>query len=139
MKFSRSLQTTRLQEMDNFKVNIEDEPPTDFKTIFQVSFALENQVVHDRHYWLVQNFEEARTQKRRLDVPEKSNRNQPSRSSGGHLLLRIKLTFVFILDLCSFMGITWFVLTRIVFGPLSSLLVKERYIADLEHRVIYDI
>lgn len=132
MKLSRHLTTSRRQYVSDYSEHIEHEPGLDFETIFKVSFALENQVEHERQVWIVQDEDEDRPHKRRL---KESNQKV---KDGGSPLLSIKLKIIFLLDLFSFMGIVWFVLTKIVFGPVSSLLIKQRYAADVEHRVIYD-
>ena len=42
-------------------------------------------------------------------------------------------------DLFSFMGIVWYVMTRIIMGPLSQLLHKNQITAGLKERIVYDM
>lgn len=40
------------------------------------------------------------------------------------------------LDMCAFIGGAWFILTRVVFGPLSQMFEHNLYVADLDQRVV---
>ena len=128
MEYSRHLATTRKQIVDNYFDHIEEEPWLDYETLFKVSFALEEQILHERHIWFIQDAEETRPHKRLLST---------TTTSSDVNLPQINIKILFMLDLFSFMGIAWFVLTKLIFGPLSYLIVKDTFQADVEKKALY--
>jgi len=38
--------------------------------------------------------------------------------------------------MCAFIGGTWFVLTRVIFGPLSQMFERDLFVADMDQKVI---
>ena len=45
-------------------------------------------------------------------------------------------TFMKLLDVCAFTGAIWFLLTRIIFGPINKYFAKDVYVADLGSREV---
>lgn len=125
MKVSRQIQAVRHQRVGRELVR--DYPAVDYETLWQVSFALENRITHARHIWFVQDDEEARgagSRRRRLQASDSEGETAKSASTskdsnrsnkdGG-----LRAFVIAMLDMCAFVGGAWFVLTRVVFGPLS--------------------
>lgn len=48
----------------------------------------------------------------------------------------LKVYLVAMLDMCAFIGGAWFILTRVVFGPMSQMFEKNLYVADVDQKVI---
>ena len=51
----------------------------------------------------------------------------------------MKLIIYRMFDLFSFMGIVWYVLTRIIMGPISQLIKKDQLNGGLKERIVYDL
>lgn len=129
MKVSRKLNTVRYQRVG--RDIIQNYPAVDYETLWQVSFALENKVTHARQVWFIQDDQEERKEgRRRLAAAERQGQ------SSAHASHRLNKYIEALLDMCAFIGGAWFVLTRVVFGPLSQLFEHDLYVADVDQRVI---
>lgn len=134
LEYRRVVTTENLQPYSRTKIDFE--PENDFTTIFSATFSVESTKIVDKQIWMIQDqtaFDESefinsikgKTSPKRLLAEAKASDKlsaTPSRDA-----------FMMILELVSFIGAIWFVLTQLVFGPLSSMMLKDQKPQDIVH------
>mmetsp|Transcript_36078 Transcript_36078/g.55395 ORF Transcript_36078/g.55395 Transcript_36078/m.55395 type:complete len:147 (+) Transcript_36078:1949-2389(+) len=124
LEYSRSLKQESYRSVGREYYIVE--PLMDYETIFKVSFSLEATQVQEMDVYMLQSYPESRRILRGTEGDE---------SEGPSLFAY----FMFkMLHLCSYAGCLWFVLTRVIFGPLAAFLAPSKPEADLEDGSVKD-
>jgi len=139
LEYKRVITTSNYQPYSRTKIDFE--PDNDFETVYSAVFSIESTKVVDKQIWIIQDQDAFDSSEYMTQLNAKFGKKAASKrllaeaGDSEKTQQKVRNGLMMFLELISFIGAIWFFLTHMVFGPLSSYMLKDQKPRDIIHAV----